>query len=47
MMMDLNGLRVELAGLELEYASDVVRDIYEGRFHTGQGAVVQVLARKP
>jgi SAM-dependent methyltransferase len=47
MMMDLNGLRVELAGLELEYASDVVRDIHEGRFHTGQGAVVQVLARKP
>jgi SAM-dependent methyltransferase len=47
MMMDLNELRVELAGLELEYASDVIRDIHEGRFHTGQGAVVQVLARKP
>ena len=47
MMMDLNGLRVELAGLELEYAADVLRDIREGRLHTGQGAVVQVLARKP
>jgi SAM-dependent methyltransferase len=47
MMMDLNGLRAELVGLELEYAADVVRDIHEGRFHTGQGAVVQVLARKP
>ncbi len=47
MMMNLNGLRVELAGLELEYAADVLRDIREGRLHTGQGAVVQVLARKP
>jgi len=47
MMMDLNGLRVELAGLEFDYAADVVRDIHEGRLHSGQAAVVQVLARKP
>lgn len=47
MMMDLNGLRDELAGLEFDYAVDAVRDIHEGRLHSGQGAVVQLLARKP
>ena len=47
MMMDLNGLRIELAGLDFDYATDTVRDIHEGRLHSGQGAVVQVVARKP
>lgn len=47
MLMDLADLRRELAGLELEIAREVERDIVEGRFHTGRGAVVQVLARKP
>jgi hypothetical protein len=47
MMMDLNGLRAELAGMDFDYDADVIRDIHEGRLHTGQGAVVQVLARKP
>jgi len=47
MMMDLNELRVELAGLDFDYAADTVRDIHEGRLHSGQGAVVQVVARKP
>lgn len=47
LMMDLNGLRLELAGLEFDYTADAVRDIREGRLHSGPGAVVQVLARKP
>ncbi len=47
MMMDLEGLRAELAGLEFEYAAETVRDIHEGHLHYGRGAVVQVLARKP
>ena len=47
MMMDLGGLRTELAGLEFEFATETVRDIYEGPLHHGPGAVVQVLARKP
>ena len=47
LMMDLNGLRAELAGLDFDYAVDTVRDIHEGRLHSGQGAVVQVVARKP
>jgi SAM-dependent methyltransferase len=47
MMMDLDGLRGELAGLEFEYAVETVRSIHEGHLHYGRGAVVQVLARKP
>lgn len=46
MMMDLEGLRTELAGLEFELATETVRDIHEGPLHHGPGAVVQVLARK-
>lgn len=47
MMMDLNGLRIELAGLDFDYAVDTIRDIHEGRLHSGAGAVVQVLAHRP
>ncbi|HQC76961.1 MAG TPA: class I SAM-dependent methyltransferase [Mycobacterium sp.] len=47
MMMDLSGLRAELAGLDFEYAEETVRDIQEGTLHHGQGAVVQLRARKP
>lgn len=47
MMMDLDGLRTELTGLEFEFAAETVRDIQEGPLHHGPGAVVQVLARKP
>ena len=45
MMMDLNGLRAELAGLEFEAAADAIRDIQEGQLHSGQGAVVQLIAQ--
>lgn len=47
MMMDLNGLRTELSGLEFEFAAETVRDVQEGPLHHGPGAVVEVLARKP
>lgn len=47
MMMDVEGLRAELAGLEFEYAAETERDIHEGHLHHGRGAVVQILARKP
>lgn len=42
--MTLDALRDELAGLRFEHAAEIERDIQEGRFHTGVGAVVQVLA---
>jgi hypothetical protein len=44
--MTLAGLGDELAGLEFEVARECVRDVTEGTFHTGRGAVVQVLARR-
>lgn len=47
MMMTLELLRAELPGLDVEYAQETVRDINEGKLHTGQAAVVQLLARKP
>jgi SAM-dependent methyltransferase len=43
----LGNLREELAGLDLEVAREVEREIHEGDFHDGWSAVVQVLARKP
>lgn len=47
MMMDAQSLRSELAGLEFLQLEECVRDVHEGEFHNGPGAVVQVLARKP
>jgi len=40
-------LRAELTGLELEIGRELERDVHEGRYHEGRGAVVQLLARKP
>jgi len=45
--MTLDALREELAGLEFLHALETERDVVEGIHHTGRGAVVQVLARKP
>lgn len=47
LMMDLESLRKELAGLDFEYAREIERDIHEGSYHNGRSAVVQILARKP
>lgn len=47
MMMTLAALRDELAGLEFLQGRELERDVVEGRLHTGRGAVVQVVARKP
>ena len=45
-LMDLASLKKELTGLEFLHGKEVVRDVVEGTYHTGKGAVVQVLARK-
>ena len=47
MTMTLDGLRGELAGLEFVHAWAGLRDVVEGEGHTGEGAVVQVIARRP
>lgn len=36
----------ELKGLEIEHRAALVRNVTEGRFHTGEASVVQVVARK-
>lgn len=47
MMMDVQSLSRELISLEFLHLQEKVREIHEGKFHNGTGAVVQVLARKP
>ena len=47
MTMTLAGLRDELAGLEVIHGQELDREVIEGAGHTGLGAVVQVIARKP
>ncbi|MEZ5419145.1 MAG: class I SAM-dependent methyltransferase [Vicinamibacterales bacterium] len=47
LMMTLDGLRAELAGLEIVRGIELERDVLEGAAHRGIGAVVQVLARRP
>ncbi|MEI8037504.1 MAG: methyltransferase domain-containing protein [Verrucomicrobiota bacterium] len=47
LLMTLDGLREELPGLEFQIARELERDVTEGTGHTGRGAVVQVLARRP
>ena len=45
--MDLARLRDELTGLELVHQAELVRPVLEGTGHTGDGAVVQVVAVRP
>lgn len=47
MMMDRQSISTELVGLEFLHLRERVREVHEGEFHNGVGAVVQVLARKP
>jgi hypothetical protein len=47
MLMTLEMLRGDLAGLDLEIAQEIERDVLEGCAHTGRAAVVQVCGRKP
>lgn len=46
MMMDIQSLSSELIGLDFLHLQECVREIHEGEFHNGTGAVVQALAQK-
>jgi SAM-dependent methyltransferase len=46
MMMTLRNLEQELDGLEWLHAKELVREVHEGEFHHGDGAVVQLIGRK-
>jgi SAM-dependent methyltransferase len=47
LMMDTETLRTELAGLQFLDLRECEREIHEGAFHNGLGAVVQMVGRKP
>lgn len=47
MTMQLADLREELAGLDIRLGEERIREVHEGEYHTGTGAVVQLLAVKP
>ncbi|HEU0035185.1 MAG TPA: class I SAM-dependent methyltransferase [Kofleriaceae bacterium] len=47
MLMTADGLRAELAGLDIVVADETIREIHEGKYHDGTSAVVQLIARKP
>lgn len=47
LMMDAETLRLELTGLEFLELSETEREIHEGVFHNGVGAVVRLVGRKP
>jgi len=46
LLAPLETLLAELAGLKIEHQAALVRNITEGRFHTGEASVVQVVGRK-
>ena len=46
-LMTLVDLRKELAGLEILLGQEIDREVVEGHLHTGLGAVVQLIGRKP
>jgi SAM-dependent methyltransferase len=46
MTPSLAALRVELAGLDFAHAAELERVVLEGRYHTGVGAVVQLVGRR-
>jgi SAM-dependent methyltransferase len=45
-MQTAASLRAELAGLTFQHLRELEREVIEGRYHTGLGAVVQAIARK-
>lgn len=47
LLMTLDALKQELAGLQLVIGREKVREVHEGKLHDGQSAVVQVLAIHP
>lgn len=47
MLMDLEELKRELQALDLNHAIETERDIREGSYHLGTGAVVQIIGTRP
>jgi len=46
LMMTLETLKEDFSTLETLHCCETVREVVEGKYHTGDGAVVQLIARK-
>jgi hypothetical protein len=46
-LLDLKTIKKELFVLDFKIAIEKERDVYEGKYHNGPGAVIQVYAVKP
>jgi SAM-dependent methyltransferase len=46
MLLSLDTLTAELAGLQFVHAQEIEREVREGIYHTGMASVVQLLARR-
>jgi SAM-dependent methyltransferase len=46
MLASLAKLKVELDGLEFSHAMELERNVGEGKYHSGQAAVVQIIGRR-
>ena len=46
LLVSLDDLTRELAGLEFLHARELEREVREGTYHTGLASVVQVVARR-
>lgn len=46
LLMELDQVREELNPLKIVYAKEVTREIHEGTYHNGVGAVVQLIGMK-
>ena len=46
LLMTLDALRAELAGLRIEHGVETEREVQEGEYHHGRSAVVQILGFK-
>ncbi|MFC1642783.1 class I SAM-dependent methyltransferase [Myxococcota bacterium] len=47
LLYSLAALEADLTGLDFLHAAELVREVNEGTYHRGRGAVVQILARRP
>lgn len=47
LLADLNTLRAELRGMNLQLMQEIERPVQEGIYHQGESAVVQILGFKP
>ncbi len=46
LLMTLDAVRAELAGLEILVGEEKLREVHEGKYHEGTSAVLQLIARK-